>query len=125
AMARRNFSFKDLWLTEAIRLREDHWGPLDDAAFIRQLRSAGGSPEEKIVRRARLIAQRENISTLTEQWAQGARLALLIMAVLAALAGAGAAAGVLGTANRHINVLMAIVTLLGVHGLTFLFWILS
>ncbi|MGO1766950.1 MAG: DUF2868 domain-containing protein [Advenella sp.] len=124
-MARRNFSFKDLWLTEAIRLREDHWGPLDDAAFIRQLRSAGGSPEEKIVRRARLIAQRENISTLTEQWAQGARLALLIMAVLAALAGAGAAAGVLGTANRHINVLMAIVTLLGVHGLTFLFWILS
>ena len=124
-MARRNFSFKDLWLTEAIRLREDHWGPLDDAAFIRQLRSGSDSPEAKIVRRARQIAERENTSTLVDQWAQGAKLALFILAVLAALAGAGAAAGVLGSADRHINVLLAIVTLLGVHGLTFLFWVLS
>lgn len=124
-MARRHFSFKDFWLTEAIRLREDHWGPLDDAALIRQLRSGNDSPEEKIVRRARLLADRENTTTIIEQWTQGAKLALLILAVLALLGGAGAAAGVLGSANRHINVLMAIVTLLGVHGLTFLFWILS
>ena len=124
-MARRPFSFKDFWLTEAVRLREDHWGPLDDAALIRQLRSGNDSPEQKIVRRARLLADRENTTQLVEQWTQGAKLALLILAVLAILAGAGAAAGVLGSASRHINVTLAIVTLLGLHSLTFLFWILS
>ncbi|AHG62474.1 DUF2868 domain-containing protein [Advenella mimigardefordensis] len=124
-MARRPFSFKDFWLTEAVRLREDHWGPLDDAALIRQLRSGNDSPEQKIVRRARLLADRENTTQLVEQWTQGAKLALLILAVLAIMAGAGAAAGVLGSASRHINVTLAIVTLLGLHSLTFLFWILS
>src|SRR5690606_7857111 len=60
-----------------------------------------------------------------EQWSQGAKLALFLLALLALMVGAGAAAGVLGAPNRHINVLLAIVTLLGVHALTFLFWILS
>jgi len=124
-MARRQFSFKDFWLTEAIRLREDHWGPLDDSALIRELRSGNDRPEEKIVRRAHLIAERENTGQLIDKWTHGARLALLILAALAVLGGAGAAASVLGATNRHINVLLAIVTLLGVHSLTFLFWILS
>ncbi|ETF02877.1 membrane protein [Advenella kashmirensis W13003] len=124
-MARRQFSFKDFWLTEAIRLREDHWGPLDDSAFIRELRSGNDLPEEKIVRRARLIAERENTRQLIDKWTHGARLALLILAVLAVLGGVGTAASVLGATDRHINVLLAIVALLGVHSLTFLFWILS
>ncbi len=124
-MARRQFSFKDFWLTEAVRLREDHWGPIDDAAFIRDLRGSTNSPEEKIIDRARRIAEREDTLTLIEKWSQGAKLAMFILAVLAVLAGAGAAAGVLGSTTRHINVLLALVTLLGVHSLTYLFWLLS
>ncbi len=124
-MARRLHSFKDFWLTEAVRLREDHWGPIDDSAYIRELRNSSDSPEQKIINRARRIAEREDTLTLVNKWSQGARLALVILAVIALLGGAGAAAGVLSSSNRHINVLLALVTLLGVHSLTFLFWLLS
>lgn len=126
-MTQRSFVFRDYWLTEAVRLREDHWGPLDDADIIRDVRGnrQAQSPESKIMLRARLLARREHTDEAIDTWARGARLALCIVALAALIVGAGAAAGVLSSNVRHINVLVAITTLLGLHALTFLFWLLS
>ena len=36
------------WLAEAIRLREEHWGPLEDADAVRQARNGPDTLEDRI-----------------------------------------------------------------------------
>ena len=54
----------NLWLTETIRLREEHAGPLDDGEANRVARSAGGDLPTRIVRRALWLAERDGESVL-------------------------------------------------------------
>jgi hypothetical protein len=120
-----SYPFKACWLAETLRLREAHWGPLEDAAEVRRARSQGGSFTEKILLRARLLAQRENLDTVLEKWTQIARLALTCLLLAAVLTGAGAALGALGDGSHSVNILLALAAMLGLHSLTFLFWLLS
>lgn len=48
-----------LWLTEAVRLREEHAGPLDDGEANRQARAQGGELSELIEYRALWLARRD------------------------------------------------------------------
>ena len=118
-------SLNTYWLAETLRLREAHWGPLEDANEVRRARLEGKSFSDKVLVRALLLGQREKLDIVIGKWAQGAKLALIGMMIAAILAGAGATLGALGDGTRPVNLLLALVAMLGLNCLTFLFWLLS
>ncbi|WP_144636823.1 DUF2868 domain-containing protein [Bordetella genomosp. 13] len=111
------------WLAEAVRLREAHWGPLEDADAVRQARLAGGTLVSRILLRAHLLARREGLDVLLGRWRQGAALTFILLVLATLLAGAGAALGALGDGSRPVNVLWAGSALLGLHALMFVLWL--
>ncbi len=113
------------WLAELIRLREAHWGPLEDAQVVRQVRQLDAGLPARILARAALLAQRENLSPLVDAWRRSATAVLIVLFLLALASGAGAALGALGDGSRPVNVLWAVGALLGLHALTFLLWLAS
>jgi hypothetical protein len=113
------------WLAELIRLRETHWGPLDDADAVRRVRQLDTDLPSRILARADLLAQRENLTPLVDAWRRSARGMLAVLFVLALISGIGVALGALGDGSRPVNVLWALGALLGLHALTFLVWLAS
>ncbi|MEX6501969.1 DUF2868 domain-containing protein [Pseudomonas zhanjiangensis] len=111
-----------LWLCEAIRLREERAGPLEDGEANRQVRAAGGDLAARIERRALLLAERDGQVQALRHWYQGAQLALLALVLLALLGGAGLALAALGDGLRPVNVFWALGSLLGVNLLLLLGW---
>ncbi|MBZ9784636.1 DUF2868 domain-containing protein [Pseudomonas sp. REP124] len=112
----------NLWLTETIRLREEHAGPLEDLEANRLARSAGGDLPTRIQRRALWLAERDGLSSALTHWLQGARLALLVLAVLAVVSGAGLAFAALGDGQTPVNVFWALGSLLGLNLILLLSW---
>ncbi len=113
------------WLAELIRLREAHWGPLEDAQAVRQVRQLDTDLPSRILARALLLAQRENLPPLVDAWRRSAAAILAVLFLLALISGAGAALGALGDGSRPVNVLWALGALLGLHALTFVLWLAS
>jgi hypothetical protein len=113
------------WLTEAIRLREEHAGPLEDLEANRLARHGGGSLATRIEHRATRLAQRDGVDTALRHWKQGARLALIALAVMALLSGSGLAFTALGDGLRPVNVFWALGSLLGLNVLLLLSWVLG
>ncbi|WP_283737792.1 DUF2868 domain-containing protein [Alcaligenes faecalis] len=118
-------SWQQQTLVEAIRLRETLWGPVEDLSESRRARAAGGSFAQRVSARALALARRDGLEQAWTRWWRIARLLLIAMAVLALLAGAGTAAGALGDGSRAVNVVTAVGALLGLHALTFIFWLFS
>ncbi|MHC8413607.1 DUF2868 domain-containing protein [Pseudomonas sp. Hz4] len=116
---------QNLWLTETVRLREEHAGPLDDLEANRLARSAGGDLPTRIQRRALWLAERDGLSSALKHWLQGARLALLVLAVLAVASGAGLAFAALGDGQTPVNVFWALGSLLGLNLILLLSWALG
>ena len=114
---------KDYWITETLRLREEHWGPIEDTTLLHQIRHSQEPVSDKIIQRAILISKRDGLATTIEKWNGNARLAFWAMALLAIFTGIGMAVSALGTG--HVNLLLALVALLGLHAITYLFWLLS
>ncbi|HEU0229102.1 MAG TPA: DUF2868 domain-containing protein [Burkholderiaceae bacterium] len=117
--------FTDYWLAEWLRLREAHWGPLEDAREVRQARAQGRTFAQRIVLRARFLCEREKLDTVPARWWQGARLILPALGLLAILAGSGAALGALGNGIVPVNIALALTAMLGLHCLTYLLWLAS
>ncbi|MHC8356902.1 DUF2868 domain-containing protein [Pseudomonas sp. LB3P81] len=115
----------NLWLTETIRLREEHAGPLDDLEANRLARTAGGDLPTRISRRALWLAERDGLTEALRHWLQGARLALIVMAVLAVVSGAGLAFAALGDGQTPVNVFWALGSLLGLNLILLLSWALG
>ncbi|MBU2322559.1 MAG: DUF2868 domain-containing protein, partial [Gammaproteobacteria bacterium] len=97
-----------LWLCEAIRLREEHAGPLEDSEANRQARAQGSDLASRFQLRALWLAQRDGQQRPQQHWLQGARLALLLLALLALASGAGLAVAALGDGQRPVNVFWAL-----------------
>jgi len=115
----------NLWLTETIRLREEHAGPLDDLEANRLARSAGGDLPARIQRRALWLAERDGLANALKHWLQGARLALIVLAVLAVISGTGLAFAALGDGQTPVNVFWALGSLLGLNLILLLSWALG
>lgn len=115
--------WQSFWLAETIRLREEHWGPLEDADAVRHAKQGPDTLEDRIVLRAQWLGQREGLDQLVARWRRGAWLSLWFMLFVAVLTGVAAAAGALGDGSRPVNVLWAIGALLGLNALTFLLWL--
>ncbi|MGG7672181.1 DUF2868 domain-containing protein [Pseudomonas sp. WC2] len=114
---------QNLWLTETVRLREEHAGPLEDLEANRLARVAGGDLPSRIQRRALWLAERDGLTAALKHWLQGARLALVLLMIFAVLSGAGLAFAALGQAP--VNVFWALGSLLGLNLILLLSWLLG
>ncbi|GLH41199.1 membrane protein [Pseudomonas atacamensis] len=114
---------QNLWLTETIRLREEHAGPLDDLEANSLARAAGGDLPSRIARRALWLAERDGLTAALKHWLQGARLALVLLMIFAVLSGAGLAFAALG--QTPVNVFWALGSLLGINLILLLSWALG
>ncbi|MDM8348761.1 DUF2868 domain-containing protein [Pseudomonas sp. sp1636] len=114
-----------LWLSEAIRLREEHAGPLEDREANRRAQAGGGTLAARIQARALLLAERDGQTQALRHWLQGARLALAALLLLALLSGIGLAVAALGDGQRPVNVFWALGSLLGLNLLLLLGWVLG
>ena len=114
-----------LWLSETIRLREEHAGPLEDAEANRLARAEDGDLAQRIQHRALLLARRDGQWQALLHWLQGARLAGLLLALLALLSGAGLALAALGDGRQPVNVFWALGSLLGLNLLMLVGWLLG
>lgn len=117
--------FQRLWLSETIRLREEHAGPLEDAEANRLARADAADLAERIQQRALLLARRDGQWQALLHWLQGARLASLLLALLALLSGFGLALAALGDGRQPVNVFWALGSLLGLNLLMLLGWMLG
>jgi hypothetical protein len=116
---------QQLWLCEAIRLREANGERLEDSEANRLARSRGGALSQRIATRALWLARRDGELTALAHYQQGARLALAILLLLASLSGAALATAALGDGQRPVNLLWALTSLLGLHLLMLSGWFLS
>jgi hypothetical protein len=114
---------QNLWLTETVRLREEHAGPLEDLEANRLARTAGGDLPSRIQRRALWLAERDGLTAALKHWLQGARLALVLLMIFAVLSGAGLAFAALG--QTPVNVFWALGSLLGLNLILLLSWLLG
>jgi hypothetical protein len=114
-----------LWLTEAVRLREEHAGRLDDAEANRIARAGGGDLAQRIVQRALWLARHNGLASALGHWRQGARLAAWAMALLAVISGASMAFAALGNGPTPVNVFWALGSLLGLNLIMLLGWLLG
>ncbi|MBG4747326.1 DUF2868 domain-containing protein [Pseudomonas aeruginosa] len=89
-----------LWLTEAVRLREEQAGPLEDSEAVRQALAQGGSLPRRILTRAPWLGRREGLLDAQRTGRQGSRLARALLLVLALASGAGLAFAALGDGPR-------------------------
>ncbi|MGV8919397.1 MAG: DUF2868 domain-containing protein [Pseudomonas sp.] len=111
-----------LWLTEAVRLREEHAGPLEDREANRRARTAAGDLPTRIKHRALWLAERDGLLSALYHWKQGARLALLVLALIVVISGAGMAFAALGNGQTTVNVFWALGSLLGLNLILLLSW---
>ncbi len=114
-----------LWITEAVRLREEQAGPLEDAEANRRAVVNGGSLLNRLQHRALWLAQRDGLLAALAHWLQGARLALVALVALALFSGAGLAFAALGNGQHPVNVFWALGSLLGLNLLMLLGWLLG
>jgi hypothetical protein len=120
--ALREPAFPDAVITEAIRWTEDK-GPLDDAQAMRTAASRSADAHARITARALQLGERIGLQpelARARQWGPWVLLGLVALVVVAGLTLAG---NVVGGGDRHINVIVALVSLLGVHLLTLLLWL--
>ncbi|MDH0304560.1 MULTISPECIES: DUF2868 domain-containing protein [unclassified Pseudomonas] len=110
------------WLTEAVRLREEHAGALEDQEANRRARQLGGDLATRIEQRALWLAERDGMTGALRHWKQGARLALLALMLFAVLSGAGLGLAALGDGQRPVNVFWALGSLLGLNLVLLIGW---
>ncbi|HXR02594.1 MAG TPA: DUF2868 domain-containing protein [Pseudomonas sp.] len=115
----------ELWLTEAVRLREQHAGPLEDDEANRRARAKAGDLLTRIKNRALWLADRDGMLAALQHWKQGARLALMLLAVVAVISGAGLAFAALGDGQTPVNVFWALGSLLGLNLILLISWTLG
>ncbi|KAF1069187.1 MAG: putative membrane protein [Pseudomonas citronellolis] len=117
--------FDRLWLCEAVRLREEQAGPLEDAEANRRALASAHDLPRRIEARALWLAARDGLDRAQRTWKQGAHLALYLLLLLALLSGAGLALAALGDGQRPVNVFWALASLLGLDLLMLAGWALG
>jgi len=115
---------KESWLCEALRLKETQWGQLDDrAASLRAAREPTAA--RQIAVRANLLGETSGVALALGRVQSGLWIAFSVLLGVAVLAGSSAALAALGTGLHSVNVVSALVVLLGVNLVSLAFWLLS
>ncbi|MDQ8000054.1 MAG: DUF2868 domain-containing protein [Pseudomonadota bacterium] len=120
----RELTLPEATVTEAVRLLEGS-GPLEDGQAMRTGLGADGGPMAQAAARAAVLGERLGLQARLRHAAAAAPWVLLGLAAVVVLAGLALAGAVVDGQDRRINVMAALVALLGVHALTFLLWLLA
>ncbi|RYF34185.1 MAG: DUF2868 domain-containing protein [Comamonadaceae bacterium] len=120
----RDTAFTDAVLTESVRWVEEA-GPLDDSEAVRSALSRSSDAPGRIALRARALGERIGLQAELGRMRQWAPWVLLAMVALIVFAGLGVAGNVVGGGERRINVMVALVSLLGLHALTLILWLVG
>lgn len=118
-----NTTLADAVVTESVRWVEVT-GPLDDAEAMRAAMSAHSAGPARITERARILGHRIGIEVEVSRmraWAPWVMLALVAVVVIAGLGVTGNVTG----GDRKINVMVALISLLGLHALTLMVWLVG
>lgn len=99
-------------------------GPLDDASELQQAFHARRGRAAQVLQRAWLLGERLGLPTELARWRPVGWGVLLVLAALVAFASLGTARAVVSE-GRSINAVAAFVSLLGLHFVTLIFWLLS
>ncbi|MHC5002613.1 MAG: DUF2868 domain-containing protein [Planctomycetota bacterium] len=118
-------TFDDRLLAEAVRFHEaDGAEPVHDAAAEELARDAGGSLEQRVVCRARLLDVSGALVDAMGHCVRSAATVVLVGLVLAAAGGAGAARASLGTSGDDpVNIFLVLVGLLVLQTVLLLVWL--
>lgn len=118
-----NTTLADAVVTESVRWVEAT-GPLDDAEAMRSSMSAHNADAIRVADRARILGRRIGLEAEMARMRALAPWILLALVAVVVIAGLGVAANVTG-GDRKINVMVALVSLLGLHAFTLLVWLLG
>lgn len=110
-------------LAETIRLIEQD-GPLEDQDLLREAFHCATGAEERLLARARLLADRLRLDRELAHWRRAARVTVLLLAVPVFLSAYGIAAALVGS-GRTVNAVMAFFAALALPTLTLVIWILA
>ncbi|MGE2388933.1 hypothetical protein ACMFAE_02080 [Pseudomonas aeruginosa] len=114
-----------LWLTEAVRLREEQAGPLEDSEAVRQALAQGGSLPRRILTRAHWLGRREGLLDAQRTWRQGRGWRWPCCWCWPWPAAPDWPSPRLATASARSTCSGALASLLGLHLLTLLGWALG
>lgn len=118
-------SLQKLWLCEAVRLREEQTGRLEDSEACRKARATQASLADRLVVRGLFLAQRDGLVSALAHWLQGAKLALWLLMLSALVSGFMLAKTALSGAPLAINIFWALAGLIGLNLLSLVVWCLS
>ena len=99
-------------------------GPLDDAAALRQAFATQPTRAAQVAERGWLLGQRLGLPAELARWRHLGWWVVVALALAMAFSGLGMARAVLGE-GRSINAVAAFVSLLGLHALMLLIWLLG
>ena len=117
----RDSGIPDAVIAESIRLIESD-GPLEDAQAMRSAVASAASRERQVLQRAATLGDRLQLQARLQRARSLAPWVLIALAGAVVLGGMALAGSVVDTRDRRINVLAALVALLGLHALTLLLW---
>lgn len=115
--------FEQLWLSEALRLHEQHNPPLEDSEACRHARQQGDTLIQRLTQRNLWLARREGLIDSLSAWLGAARLSGFVLVVLALLSGWALGQTALSRQHDSINIIWALTGLLGPNLLTLLLWL--
>lgn len=118
----QNRHLQTLWLCEAVRLREEHTGQLEDSEACRKARGSQGSLAERLQVRGLFLARRDGLVAALQHWLHGARLAVWLLIFSAILSGVVLAKTALSGNPEAINIFWALSGLIGLNLLSLLAW---
>lgn len=117
-------TFKQAWLCEAIHLKESQWGPQDDSK-ARLLAQNEYTPIAKIIRRATELSQASGLTTSITKLSAAGWLAFFVILGLAILTGVSSAFATLGNGTQPVNIVWALLSLLGLNLLSLIIWCIT
>lgn len=118
-------SLQTLWLCEAVRLREEQTGLLEDTEACRKARATAGSLAQRLQVRGLFLAQRDGLVKALQHWLQGAKFAVWLLVISALVAGVILAKTALSGTPQAINIFWALAGLIGLNLLSLLAWLFS
>lgn len=118
-------SLQTAWLTEAVRLYEIKNGRCEDAQETRQAITQGKTLEARLSIRANALAEKLSFTPKANVITSQARWVLSGLLLLGILGGVSAAVSALGSGQQPVNLLVALLTLLGLHLVTLVLWVIS
>lgn len=114
---------KSLWIAQTIHLIEQESGRFADQDINRQVRAAQTSSINRIVMRALMLSKKNGLFSAQQTLLRAANLSFIILIFLSIMLGASLALSALS--QDPINLYWALFSLLGVHLVTLIVWLMS